>query len=192
MQIRKLLKWLGSTVRVVAIKVRLGRRLQLPHGGKPVYLGRGARLIVAERGMMKLGRGAYVDDHCRLQVSAGARMVVGEGCYLNTNCRLVAAEHVELGAHTMLGPNVCVFDHDHVFDAEGVHGQIVSAPIAIGERCWLGAHALVTKGIIVADRICVGGGHRHALPGGTRSVRGGTGSSGAQSRLRRRRSEWAC
>ena len=91
-------------------------------------------------------------------------MVVGEGCYLNTNCRLVAAEHVELGAHTMLGPNVCVFDHDHVFDAEGVHGQIVSAPIAIGERCWLGAHALVTKGVIVADRICVGGGASSRAP----------------------------
>ena len=78
--------------------------------------------------------------------------------------RLVAAEHVELGAHTMLGPNVCVFDHDHVFDAEGVHGQIVSAPIAIGERCWLGAHALVTKGVIVADRICVGGGASSRAP----------------------------
>ena len=58
----------------------------------------------------------------------------------------------------MLGPNVCVFDHDHVFDGEGVHREIVSSPISIGERCWLGANVLVTKGVSISDNICVGGG----------------------------------
>lgn len=158
MQIGKLIKWTASATRVAAAKARLGRRLRLPHGGKPVYLGRGARLVVEEGGSMELERGAYVDDRCRLQVCAGARMSLGEGCYLNTNCRVVAAESVSVGAHTMFGPNVCVFDHDHVFDAEGVHGDLASAPIAIGDRCWLGANVLVTKGASIVDGVCVGGG----------------------------------
>lgn len=164
MQIGKLLKWSASAVRVAGSKIRLGRRLVLPHGGKPVYLGRGARLAVAEGGVMELGRGVYVDDRCRLQVSAGARMALGEGCYLNTNCRMVAAEDIAVAGHTMFGPNVCVYDHDHVFDAEGVHGELVSAPIRIGQRCWIGANSLVTKGVSVADRICVGGGSSSRAP----------------------------
>lgn len=158
MKVGKLFKWSASVARVVLVKIRLGHRLRLPHGGKPVYLGRGARLVVAEGGVMELGRGAYIDDCCRLQVSAGAHMSVGEGCYLNTNCRIVAAEDISIGARTMFGPNVCVFDHDHVFDADGVHGELVSVPITVGQRCWLGANALVTKGVTLADRICIGGG----------------------------------
>ena len=160
----RFIKWTASAVRVAAAKARLGRRLRLPHGGKPVYLGRGARLVVEEGGAMELGRGAYVDDRCRLQVTAGARMSIGEGCYLNTNCRVVAAEDIRIGALTMFGPNVCVFDHDHIFDADGVHGELASAPISIGERCWLGADALVTKGVVISDRVCVGGGLSSRVP----------------------------
>lgn len=157
MRVGKLFKWSASAARVVAAKARLGHRLRLPHGGKPVYLGRGVRLVVEENGVMELGRGVYIDDRCRLQVCSGARMSFGEGCYLNTNCRLVSAKDVSVGAHTMFGPNACVFDHDHVFGADGVHGELVSAPISIGERCWLGANALVTKDVSIADKICVGG-----------------------------------
>lgn len=40
MRLVKLFKWSSCVARVAATKSRLGRRLRLPHGGKPVYLGR--------------------------------------------------------------------------------------------------------------------------------------------------------
>lgn len=158
MQIGKLIKWSASALRVASAKMRLGYKLRLPSGGKPVYLGRKVRLDVERGGVMEFGSGVYIDDRCRLQVCSDAHMSIGEGCYLNTNCRVVAAEELNIGAQTMLGPNACVFDHDHVFDAEGVHGDLISAPVVIGERCWLGANVLITKGVSLADKICVGGG----------------------------------
>jgi acetyltransferase-like isoleucine patch superfamily enzyme len=154
----KCLKWCASAARVACAKIRLGSRLFLPRGGKPVYLGRAARLDVAPDGVMVLGSGVYIDDLCRLQVLPGARMELSGGCYFNTNCRVVAADSVCVGGHTMFGPNACVFDHDHVFDSKGVHGGLVSSPIEIGDCCWLGANVLVTKGVHIADRICIGGG----------------------------------
>lgn len=157
MQIGKLIKWSASALRVASAKMRLGYKLRLPSGGKPVYLGRKVRLSVERGGVMEFGSGVYIDDRCRLQVCSDDHMSIGEGCYLNTNCRVVAAEELNIGAQTMLGPNACVFDHDHVFDAEGVHGDLISAPVVIGERCWLGANVLITKGVSLADKICVGG-----------------------------------
>lgn len=71
MQIDKLFKWSASSARVAATKARLGRRLHLSHGGNPVYLGRGARLVVEENGVMGLGRGSYIDDCCRLRALRG-------------------------------------------------------------------------------------------------------------------------
>lgn len=158
MPLGKLVKWGASSVRVAAAKLRLGSRLGLPRGGKPVYLGRGVRLMVEPGGRMELGAGAYIDDRSRLQVGSGARMRVGDHVYMNTNVRAVAAQSIDIGGHTMLGPNVCVYDHDHEFDADGVHGGLKAAPVRIGERCWIGANALVTRGVTISDRILAGGG----------------------------------
>lgn len=108
MQIGKLIKWSASALRVASAKMRLGNKLRLPSGGKPVYLGRSVRLDVERGGVMEFGSGVYIDDRCRLQVCSGARMIIGEGCYLNTNCRVVAVDDLNIGAQTMFGPNVCV------------------------------------------------------------------------------------
>lgn len=158
MPLGKFFKWGASTLRVSLEKLRLGGRLVLPRGGKPVYLGKGVRLLVWPGGSLELGRGAYLDDRTRLEVGSGASMSIGEGVYMNTNCRVVAIESIAIGAHTFLGPNACIYDHDHVFDAEGVHAEVVAAPVRIGERCWLGANAIVTAGVDVVGRTCVGGG----------------------------------
>lgn len=164
MNVGKLVKWGASTLRVAAAKVRLGSRLRLPRGGKPVYLGRGVRLMVEPGGVLELGEGCYIDDRSRLQVQGGARMRLAPFVYLNTNVRMVAAESVTVGEHTLMGPNVCVFDHDHAFDAQGVHADVKTAPIAIGSHCWLGANAMVTRGVSVGDRILIGGGASLCVP----------------------------
>lgn len=72
MRLVKLFKWSSSAARVAATKSRRGRRLRLPHGGKPVYLGRASRLVVEENGVMGLCRGSYIDDCCRLSALCGA------------------------------------------------------------------------------------------------------------------------
>lgn len=154
----KALKWGAGVMRVVAAKARLGGRLRLPHGGKPVYLGRGVRIMVEPGGRLELGAGVYVDDWSRLQIGPKARLRVGAGTYMNTNVRITAMQDVTIGERCQVGPNVCVFDHDHVFDDDGVHPELVTSPISIGARCWLGANALVTGGVTIADRTLVGGG----------------------------------
>lgn len=156
MPLRKLFKWGTSSRRVAAAKLRLGSRLRLHRGGKPVYLGHGVRLKVQPGGRMKPGAGAYIDDSSRLQVNSGATMRVGDYVYMNTNVCVVGAECIEIGSHTMVGPNVCIYDHDQVFDTDGVHSELKTAPVHIGERCWLGSNAIVTRGITVANRIIAG------------------------------------
>lgn len=153
MPLGKLIKWGASSLRVAAAKLRLGSRLRLHRGGKPVYLGHGVRLMVQPGGRMELGAGVYIDDSSRLQVNSGATMRVGDYVYMNTNVCVVAVECIEIGSHAMVDSNVCIDDHDHVFDTDGVHSELKTAPIHIGVRCWLGSNAIVTRGITVANRI---------------------------------------
>lgn len=154
---RKLLKWGASALRVVACRIANGGRLKIAPG-RPLYLGKGARICVAERAFCEIGSGVYLSRGCLLQANEGARLSVASGVFFNENVRVVVQERVEIGEDTLFGPNVCVYDHDHVFDVDGVHDELKSSPVYIGERCWIGSNALVTRGVTVAERVCIGGG----------------------------------
>ena len=154
----RIVKWLASGVRLIMAKIKLGRRLKLPVSGKPVYMGHSARIYAGKGSRVALSPGAYLSDGVFLQVGEGAELVLGESVFLNEGVRLVSMESIHIGDHTLLGPNACIYDHDHIFDIEGVHADLVTAPVRIGLRCWLGANVLVTRGVQIADRILLGGG----------------------------------
>lgn len=153
----KLVKWGISAVRVAACKIANGGRLKIAPG-RPLYLGKSARIRVAKGAVCEVGPGVYLSRGCLLQVNEGARLSIGSRVFLNESVRIVAQERVEIGPGTLFGPNACVYDHDHIFDTDGVHAELRSAPTSIGGRCWIGANTLVTRGASVACRICVGGG----------------------------------
>lgn len=156
--ISKCWKWAASFVRVAVAKLKLGNRLVLSASGKPVYLGRGVRLRVQPGGKLILGAGCYFDDYSRIQVAGNAVLQCHNHVYCNTNVRINANALISIGEHTMIGPNVCIFDHDHVFDAGGVHTELTDAPISIGNRCWLAANSVITKGVSICDKVLIGGG----------------------------------
>lgn len=156
--ISKMTKWFMSMLRLVFAKIRFGKKLILRHNGKPVYLGRGVRLVIGKNAELRLGSGCYIDDYSRIQVSDNAVMSLDDYVYLNTNNRFVASESIIVKKNCMFGPNVCVFDHDHIFDSKGVHPQRVSSPIQIGFNCWVAANTVITRGVTIADNTLIGGG----------------------------------
>ncbi len=158
MNLSKILKWSASTIRLAVLKAGLGSRVSWPHRGKPVYIGRGARLRVAEGGSLEVGAGLYLSENCLVQVNHDAQATLGEGVFMNANARIVAAESVHIGDQTMFGPNACVYDHDHAFGESGVSGDLITSPVEIGERCWIGANSVMTRGTKIVDHVCVGGG----------------------------------
>lgn len=58
----------------------------------------------------------------------------------------------------MFGPNVCVFDHNHKFDMEGVKPEYSSGAIHIGKKCWIGSGAIILKGTTIGDGCVIGAG----------------------------------
>lgn len=154
----KLPKWLASSLRVLALRISLGPRVSWPKDGKPAYIGPGARVRVGKGAKLTIGPGLYLSENALVQVDPGARAVIGAHVFMNANARIVAAESVEVGEHVLVGPNACIYDHDHVFDGEGVHAQLITSPIKIGSRSWIGANSLVTRGCSVPPNTLVGGG----------------------------------
>ena len=88
------------------------------------------------------------------------RLRVGHGTYLNRGTFVDALESVTIGREVAIGPRCYITDHDHGTDParSPLDQPMVAAPTAIGDRCWLGAHVTVLKGVTIGDRTIVGAG----------------------------------
>ena len=73
---------------------------------------------------------------------------------------IICHERITIDDNTIMGPGVCIYDHDHVFDSEnGVQrNQYVTAPILIGKNCWIGADVVILRGSIIGDNCLIAAG----------------------------------
>lgn len=117
-RVAKALKWAASALRVAKVRVVGGNRLKIA-SGKPLYLGKGARVILGEGASLSIGAGVYLSPECFIQVNKRATLVLEDGVYMNEGCRVTVVESAHIGADTLFGPNVQIYDHDHEFDRGG-------------------------------------------------------------------------
>jgi len=66
---------------------------------------------------------------------------------------IVAHERIEIGDGTTIGPNVCIYDHDHDGD-----GGYKTKSVIIGKNVWIGAGCILLKGISIGDNAVIGAG----------------------------------
>ena len=112
----------------------------------------GASLKTYDGGAIRIGRKAAVRKNAEIAATKG-QIIIGNSCFINRNCMIVAHEKIEIGDGTTIGPNVCIYDHDH--DGEGSYK---TKPITIGKNVWIGAGCILLKGISIGDNAVIGAG----------------------------------
>jgi len=101
----------------------------------------------------------------RLEVGKGARLSIGTGTYLNRNCEVIAWQEVTIGRDCQIGWDVLIMDTDqHALPGHALNNR----PVHIGHRVWIGARAIVLKGVTIGDGAVVGAGAivTHDVPAG--------------------------
>lgn len=109
-----------------------------------------------------INRGGYIDvGNCgffpgvRIECWQGATIRIGKGTYLNRNTEIVAAQSVIIGADCKIARDVLIMDTDqHPIGS----GHVVSKPVLIEDRVWLGARTIVLKGVTIGHDSVVGAG----------------------------------
>lgn len=82
---------------------------------------------------------------------------LGDFTALAENVSLLAAAGISLGKGCQVGPGVVIVDHDHAYQTN--MSKIGNrAPITIGDSCWIGANAVILKGVELGNNCVVGAG----------------------------------
>jgi acetyltransferase-like isoleucine patch superfamily enzyme len=105
-------------------------------------------------GRIEIGNCAFFPG-VRLEVWQGAEIVIGDGTYLNRNTEIVAARSVRIGRDCMIARDVLIMDTDqHALPGQ----ELQIAPVVLEDRVWVGARAIILKGVQVGHDSIVGAG----------------------------------
>ena len=133
-----------------------GARLEI---GPRVYTERrahGVHFSIAEGASVEIGADTWLrPDAARVLIFAfpGARIRIGNEGFLN-GCHLSAKELVDCGDRVWIGMGSRVFDSDQ-HDLDEDHRE-ASAPVRIGDHCWIAADVTVMKGVEIGEQCVVG------------------------------------
>ena len=97
------------------------------------------------------------DEPSSLVTRGEGRILVGKEAFLNCGVWIRAVKLVKIGERCLIGPRVMIMDNDaHELDGDHIAGA--AAPIEIEDCAWIGAAAIILKGVTVGQRAVVGAG----------------------------------
>lgn len=162
---RRVAAWVLGRARLARQQVSCGAGLQLL-GAPIVSVAPGASISIGARAILcsssqdtALGVSRPVILRAMLP---GARLVIGDDCALS-GTTVCAAESVTIGERCLFGADTLVTDTDfHGLDSEGRWSAALARaprrPVRIGRDVFVGARAIVLKGVTIGDGAVVGAG----------------------------------
>jgi acetyltransferase-like isoleucine patch superfamily enzyme len=135
----------------------LGRPILSRHADSTVQIGSGVRCYNA----MRANPIACPQPSVLRTLTPGSRLILGRNVGLSAAV-VVAARSIEIGADTQIGSGAVIVDSDfHSRDPSGRWGDLdpsEARPVKIGDRVFVGARAIILKGVTLGDDAVVGAG----------------------------------
>ena len=120
--------------------------------------------VVVEAGMamsmrpgakLRLGEDVYLFPRVGLHlIDEKAVLEIGDRTYLNRRTEIVARDEVVVGADCAISWDVVITDSDEHWQ----DGVPMIQPVHIGDHVWIGARAVVLKGVAIGDGAIVAAG----------------------------------
>lgn len=149
-----------AKINLLCSRIRLEYIKQLHRSSRIIIRGfsnvnRNTDIEVEKKSLLVIGRGLHTRKGCLLAVRQNAKLKIGNNCFINRNTCIVARKSVVIGDCVTIGPNVCIYDHDH--DVRN-KGEYISGDIVIMRGAWIGAGSIILKGVTIGENAIVASG----------------------------------
>ena len=105
--------------------------------------------------------GQKVDDEFRIfppfHTDFGKNIHLGKNVFINSDCKFQDQGGVYIGDDVLIGHNVVFATLNHDEDPDS-RGNLIAAPIKIGNKVWIGSNATILSGVNVGDGAIIAAG----------------------------------
>ena len=125
-----------------------------------LQLERKVRIDSAKDGRVLLGKSNLFKECVVFDLnSPGAIISVGDRTFINKETYIVSTQHVSIGSDCSISWRVSIMDSDfHRVIGQREIEDSRGAPVRIGKHVWIGANALILKGVSVGDGAIIAAG----------------------------------
>ena len=129
-----------------------------------------AEMLKARESMLRetlahLGTNARVNQP--FLVDYGCNISIGDNTLVNLGCTFLDTGPITIGSNVLIAPDVKIYTAIHPMDAAdrfqpGADGTLhivtKTAPVVIGDGCWIGGGAIILPGVTIGKNVVVGAG----------------------------------
>ena len=107
---------------------------------------------------ISFGKGTTFRTNFKIYLENTGKISIGNNVFFNHNCSLNCLESIEIGDNCLFGANVKIYDQNHKFkDRKKISEQgFTTAPVKIGENCWICSNVIILKGVSIGDNCVIG------------------------------------
>jgi len=87
----------------------------------------------------------------------GKNLTLGKGVFINMGCTFQDTGGITIGDDTLIGHGSVVTSLNHEVDPDR-RGDMIPAPVMIGDKVWLGARVTIVPGVTVGNGAIIGAG----------------------------------
>ncbi len=96
-----------------------------------------------------------ITQSIEISVENGAEIIIGDDVFINTGVIIAAKKRIYIGNETIIGDQAIIYDTDwHGMDGKNVKSEDVE----IGNHVWIGARAIILKGVKLGNNSIVAAG----------------------------------
>lgn len=125
--------------------------------GKGVVFKKNAK-VRTQGGTVSIGNNVVFESNSYINSVSGGKVKIGNNVYFNRNCIIVGRDNITIEDNCMFGPNVCIYDHDHIYTRNGIENNFKKSSVIIEEGSWIAAGCIILRGTHVGKNCVIGAG----------------------------------
>lgn len=105
------------------------------------------------------GAGLTTGVNCRIDIFAKGTLSLSDNIQLNDHVHIACADKISIGKNVLMASRIYISDHDHDLYS-GINNPqewpLKTAPVKIGDNCWIGQGVCILKGVSIGNGSVVG------------------------------------